>query len=307
MPPLSGFSDNAFTTRSDLVHAAKSLLSALKSYKSPYKARIRLSVATAAGFDETAAQLEGFARPLWVVPFLLEDGCEALDLQSWIDGLRAGVDPESSEYWGDLGDFDQRMVEMESIAVALLARPDAFLDRLNDVHRKNLITWLRQINRHKIPQNNWLWFRVFVNLALIRSLGVPGDELQDEITAALNTLDTFNIGQGWSSDGLWGDERKQADYYSGSFAIQFAQLLYVRFAGEEDQPRAERYCQSAKEFGSVFWRYFDPDGMLLLPAVGHRAHVLTFSRRCHPLRPQLDIPFRICSILVCCGLRRCPA
>ncbi|CBF80518.1 hypothetical protein AN8424.2 [Aspergillus nidulans FGSC A4] len=260
MPPLSGFSDNAFTTRSDLVCAAKSLLSALESYKSPFKARIRLSVATAAGFDETAAQLEGFARPLWVVPFLLEDRCETLDLQSWVDGLRAGVDPKSSEYWGDLGDFDQRMVEMESIAVALLARPDAFLDKLNDVHRKNLITWLRQMNRHKIPQNNWLWFRVFVNLALIRSLGVPRDELQDEITAALNTLDTFNIGQGWSSDGLWDDGRKQADYYSGSFAIQFAQLLYVRFAGEEDQPRAKRYCQSAKDFGSVFWRYFDPDG-----------------------------------------------
>ncbi|KAL4811609.1 hypothetical protein BDW67DRAFT_179435 [Aspergillus spinulosporus] len=260
MPPLSGFSDNPFTTRRDFVHAATSLLSALESYKSPCKARITLSVATAAGFDETAAQLEGFARPLWVVPFLFEEGCETLDLQSWVDGLRAGVDPENSEYWGDLGDFDQRMVEMESIAVALLAKPDAFLDQLNDVHKKHLITWLKQINRHRMPQNNWLWFRVFVNLALIKSLGVPRDELQDEITDALNTLDTFIIGQGWSSDGLWGDERKQADYYSGSFAIQFAQLLYVRFAGDEDLPRAERYRQSAKEFGAVFWRYFDPNG-----------------------------------------------
>ncbi|KAL5041877.1 hypothetical protein BDW71DRAFT_201020 [Aspergillus fruticulosus] len=260
MPPLSGFSDNPFNTRSDLVHAAKSLLSALEPYKSSFKARIKLPVATAAGFDETAAQLEGFARPLWVVPFLLGEGRESPNLQSWVDGLRAGVDPENPEYWGDLGDFDQRMVEMESIAVALLARPDAFLNTSDEDQKDNLITWLSQINKHKMPQNNWLWFRVFVNLALTRSLGVPRDGLQDQITADLQTLDTFNIGQGWSSDGSWGDERKQADYYSGSFAIQFAQLLYVRFAGDEDRPRAERYCQSAREFGAVFWRYFDSAG-----------------------------------------------
>ncbi|KAL6236493.1 hypothetical protein BDW75DRAFT_250049 [Aspergillus navahoensis] len=260
MPPLPGFSDNPFATRSDLVHAAKSLLSALEPYKSPCKARIKLSVATAAGFDETAAQLEGFARPLWVVPFLLEEGCEILNLESWVDGLRAGVDPDNLEYWGDLGDFDQRMVEMESIAVALLARPDIFVNALGNDQKNNLITWLNQINQHKMPQNNWLWFRVFVNLALTRSLGVPREKLQDRITADLKTLDTFEIGQGWSSDGLWGDERKQADYYSGSFAIQFAQLLYVRFAGDEDRPRTERYCQLAREFGAVFWRYFDSVG-----------------------------------------------
>ncbi|KAL4993968.1 hypothetical protein BDV10DRAFT_199145 [Aspergillus recurvatus] len=259
MPPLSGFSDNPFNTRSDLVHAAKTLLSALKPYRSPSKARIKLPVATAAGFDETAAQLEGFARPLWVVPFLLEEECEPLNLQSWVDGLHAGVDPENPEYWGDLGDFDQRMVEMESIAVALLARPDTF-NTLGEDQKNNLVAWLSQINKHEMPQNNWLWFRIFVNLALTRSLGVPGDELQDRITADLKTLDTFEIGQGWSSDGLWGDERKQADYYSGSFAIQFAQLLYVRFVGDEDRPRAERYCQSAREFGAVFWRYFASDG-----------------------------------------------
>ncbi|KAL4972303.1 hypothetical protein BDW66DRAFT_163009 [Aspergillus desertorum] len=236
MPPLSGFSDNPFNARSDLVRAAKSLLAAIEPYKSPYKARIKLPVATAAGFDETAAQLEGFARPLWVVPFLLEEGCETSNLQSWVDGLRAGVDPGSPEYWGDLGDFDQRMVEMESIAVSLLAKPDTFLNRMNDGQKRNPATWLRQINKHKMPHNNWLWFRVFVNLALTRSLG------------------------GWSSDGLWSVERKQADYYSGSFAIQFAQLLYVRFSDDEDQARTERYCQSAREFGAVFWRYFDSDG-----------------------------------------------
>ncbi|KAL4867199.1 hypothetical protein BDV12DRAFT_209992 [Aspergillus spectabilis] len=261
MPPLPGFSDNAFETRWDFVRAATSLLSALEPYQSISKARIKIPVATATGFDETSAQLEGFARPLWVVPFLFNEQTNAsLNLDSWIQGLQTGTDPDSPEYWGDLGDFDQRMVEMESIAIALLAKPHTFLGTMSTSARTKLTDWLRQINDHRMPQNNWLWFRVFVNFALTKSLGVPRHEVQDQITADLQTLDAFQLGAGWSSDGLWGDERKQADYYSGSFAIQFAQLLYVRFAGDEDTERVAGYRQSARDFGSAFWRYFDSNG-----------------------------------------------
>ncbi|KAL4967014.1 DUF2264 domain-containing protein [Aspergillus stella-maris] len=263
MAPLAGFTDNPFDSRTGLFEAATAIVSALHRYKSMNGAKIRVPVATAAGFDETSAQIEGFARPLWVVAFLLQDDGEGevtAELRTWINGLQAGTDPDSPEYWGDLGDFDQRMVEMESIAIALLATPDTFLGRMDSRAKENLRTWLNQINQHRMPQNNWLWFRIFVNLALVKSLGIPRDKLQPQITADLNTLDTFEIGEGWSSDGLWGDESKQADYYSGSFAIQFAQLLYVRFAGDEDVVRAEKYRQSAKDFASVFWRYFDPKG-----------------------------------------------
>ncbi|KAL3471591.1 hypothetical protein BJX99DRAFT_266581 [Aspergillus californicus] len=260
MPPLAGFTDNPFQTRPDLVRAAIALLAPLNQYKSKEKARIKLPVATAAGFDDIAAQLEGFARPLWVVPFLLDEQTKhEANLDSWIQGLEAGTDPESPEYWGNLGDCDQRMVEMESIAVALLAAPDAFWGSASETAKGNIRSWLSQINEHEMPKNNWLWFRVFVNLALAKSLGVARKDIEDQIQADLKTLDSFQIGDGWSSDGLWGDERKQADYYSGSFAIQFAQLLYVRFAGE-DEARAERYRQSAREFGATFWRYFDTDG-----------------------------------------------
>lgn len=155
------------------------------------------------------------------------------------------------------------MVEMESIAYALLLYPDAFSFADDPVTSANLITWLRQINEHEMPQNNWLWFRVLVNLALVRTLGVPLEGVKHHIDDSLRILDTFYVGEGWSSDGLWSDERKQADYYSGSFAIQFAQLLFVRFAADYDQERAKRYRKQAQEFGSQFWRYFSPDGMLV--------------------------------------------
>ncbi|OIW35719.1 hypothetical protein CONLIGDRAFT_639974 [Coniochaeta ligniaria NRRL 30616] len=56
-----------------------------------------------------------------------------------------------------------------------------------------------------------------------------------------------------STDGLWGYERKQADYYSGSFAMQFPQLLYVKLSDGYDDVRAEKYKTQAREFATSSW------------------------------------------------------
>lgn len=240
------------------------MLKPLEAYKSPGEARVKLPTATGTGFSEVAAQLEGFARPLWLVGPLLKSsesqGIPEINLRSWVTGLKNGTDPTSTEYWGDLGDFDQRMVEMESIAYALLLKPDTFTNAYDQTAQANLVAWLKQINSKTMSQNNWRWFRVFVNLALIKSLGVPGEEVNDIIKSDLKILDNFYLGDGWSSDGLWCDERKQVDYYSGSFAIQFAQLLFIKFAPGFDPKRTERYKIQARQFASGFWRYFDAQG-----------------------------------------------
>jgi hypothetical protein len=260
MPPLPGFSDNTFCTRNDFIRAALALIQPLDHYKSHQNARIKIATSTGAGFSETAAQLEGFSRPLWVVADLLRFQQSPGDLKTWIEGVKAGTDPLSPEHWGDLRSFDQRMVEMESIAYALLSHPTAFASNNDEMTRKNLVAWLRQINERNMPKSNWLWFRVLVNLALVQALGVSLEEVKHHIDESLLVLDTFYLGDGWNSDGLWCDERKQADYYSGSFAIQFAQLLFVKFAPDYDQARTNRYKQQAKEFAKTYWRYFGPSG-----------------------------------------------
>jgi hypothetical protein len=269
MPSLPGFSDNPFLTRSDLIHAAVALIQPLDRYKSRENARIKISASTGAGFSETAAQIEGFARPLWVVADLLRLKVEEphtdsystkAGLETWITGLKVGTDPKSPEYWGGMSNFDQRMVEMESIAYALLLHPEGFGFHTDHEAKKNLVVWLKQINDHEMPQSNWLWFRVLVNLALVKTLGVPMEEVKEHIDKALKILDTFYISDGWSSDGLWCDDRKQADYYSGSFAIQFAQLLFVRFTPDYDLQRTERYKDQAREVAKSYWRYFAPNG-----------------------------------------------
>ncbi|KAH8819896.1 hypothetical protein F5884DRAFT_29030 [Xylogone sp. PMI_703] len=272
MSPLLGFSDNLFQCRDDVLKAATSLLRALEPYKSPCGARVRLATATGAGFDEIAAQLEGFARPLWVVADLLTSQTSVsgrdslisdLSLDSWIRGLEVGVNPESDTFWGYLSNYDQRMVEMEPIAYGLLSAPVAFLradSGLNQQNREMIVAWLRSINDREMPPSNWRWFRVLVNLALVKSCGVPYHEVKPVMDADFEILDSFYMGDGWSSDGLWSDDKKQADYYSGSFAIQYSQLAYVRFAHDIDPERVKRYQCEAQEFAGTFWRYFDVNG-----------------------------------------------
>ncbi|KUL87046.1 hypothetical protein ZTR_05753 [Talaromyces verruculosus] len=295
MPSLPGFSDNPLRNRDDLIAAAVALVQPLHRYFSPGKASIQLAHSTGAHFDEGAARLEGFARPLWVVATLLNslqhDGdrvrgarIESL-AQPWIEGICTGTDQNHHEYWGTIQDGDQRMVEAEVIACALLFAPNHFFHSLDERYRANIVSWLRQMNGKWMPMNNWRWFRIFSNLALILVAGIPRMELQKEIDSDLAILDMFDIGEGWSSDGPWlTDEQeaeekresartgrydkigigRQADYYSGSFAIQFSQMLYSKFAADLDPMRADMYRQRSREYGAGFWRYFDANAKVPL-------------------------------------------
>lgn len=243
MTGLKGFSDNPLRTRADLVEAVKALISPIERYRFRLGARVKINPASCAGFDDVAARIEGFCRPLLGVSTILED---AATLDRWCQGLAAGIDVDGEEYWGDISDFDQRMVETESICIAILTSPEAFLSRMSDKTKANLVRWLGQINSKDMPQNNWRWFRLFVNMTLTPVLGVPRNEVGDVMKMDFALLDSFYIGDGWSSDELWAEDRKQADYYSGSFAIHFAQLLYVGFA-EGEQDRVQKYRQQATD------------------------------------------------------------
>ena len=82
---------------------------------------------------------------------------------------------------------------------------------------------------------NWLWFRVFANLAL-RSIQSSSFN-PTQMARDLARLEEFQFppnpavgdataSAGWSNDGPM--DVHQRDYYCSSFAIQFAQLSYSR-------------------------------------------------------------------------------
>ncbi|RAR16518.1 hypothetical protein DDE83_000083 [Stemphylium lycopersici] len=265
MPPLKDFSNNPFKTHGDFKAAAVALLHALTPYQSSSGARIKLPLSTGTHFDDVAAQLEGYARPLWAVGALMHSKTLPLDevkdvIEPYARGLANGTDPTHPEYWGPVVVRDQRMVEMEIISFALLSAPDTMFHSQSEQARKNITEWLKTINGKDFPTTNWLWFRVMTNLALIKVCGVAEEEVLDAMKADLDLMEQFYLADGWAADGIWSDQGRQADYYSGSFAIQFSQLIYAKMAQNLDPERCERFRGRAKEFALTFWRYFDTNG-----------------------------------------------
>jgi len=115
------FSQVQITGRESVQELLKTLLDPLIPHFSPLSSRIKIPGATAVRFDVTASEIEGYARPLWGLASLLAGGGEYEGTEKWIEGLKAGTDPESVEFWGLSVDSDQRMVEMCCLGYTLVS------------------------------------------------------------------------------------------------------------------------------------------------------------------------------------------
>ena len=112
-----------------------------------------------------------------------------------------------------------------------------------------------RINAHTIPDCNWQFFRILVNLAL-KSVAMPySPELLED---GLCKIDSYYSGDGWSTDGA----SVQKDYYI-PWAIQYYGLLYSKFAADTDPQRAVLYRQRAELFAQQFVYWFDQNGSAL--------------------------------------------
>lgn len=135
------FSQIKIHDRASVQDLLKTILDPLKAHFSPFKARIRVPGGTAVRFDNTAAEIEGTCRPLWGLGSLLAGGGAFEGTTWWIEGLKAGTDPQSPEYWGEPRDNDQRMVEMCPLGFTLAVAP-VFWESLNEKERSNVEAWL---------------------------------------------------------------------------------------------------------------------------------------------------------------------
>ncbi|MBP2157890.1 MULTISPECIES: DUF2264 domain-containing protein [Asticcacaulis] len=125
--------------------------------------------------------LEGFARTAPLLAAWLHSGrpgvFEGRDLiESLAQGLLRGTDPASPDYWGDMADDDQRMVEAADIARTVWLSRNQLWDRWSRAERERVATWLLQVNGSQIRvRNNWLLFPDVVNAAL-NALGWPAPD-----------------------------------------------------------------------------------------------------------------------------------
>ena len=242
-------------TKADFTALMRKFLDPLKPYYSAGCARLHLGE-TGVTYNRSAIELEAFSRPMWaLVPFWVGGGSDPQFEEIYRKGLAAGADPENPEYWGTTGEYDQCYVEMAAIACGILTAPEKLWTPLSDTEKQNLAAWLGQINVHTIPDCNWQFFRILVNLAL-KSVGMSySPELLED---GLCKIDSYYSGDGWSTDGA----SIQKDYYI-PWAIQYYGLLYSKLAADTDPRRAELYRRRAQLFAQQFVYWFDANGAAL--------------------------------------------
>ncbi|NBC11432.1 MAG: DUF2264 domain-containing protein, partial [Planctomycetes bacterium] len=107
-------------------------------------------------------------------------------------------------------------------------------------------------NQHRLPANNWRFFRVMVNLGLHR-VGRGADT--SVIEQDLQDIDSYYLGAGWYRDGL----TEKRDYYVPT-GMHFYGLLYAMLAGEADPNRARVYRERAAAFARDYAEWFGSDG-----------------------------------------------
>ncbi len=239
---------NLMQTRTDMQRALIDLFNPLLPHFSTGHARVRLDAA-AGHFDRAAADLEGFARPLWGLAPLGAGGGTFAHWDRYAQGVANGTDPAHPEYWGTVKGRDQRMVELAALGFALALVPEKLWDPLNARARDNLVTYLLDARQFDYADNNWKFFRILVDIALER-LGIKYDRSLTK--SYLAELDEFYIADGWYRDG----NVRRVDHYI-PFAMHFYGLIYSRLV-EDDHAR--RYRDRAIAFAQDFRHWFAQDG-----------------------------------------------
>ena len=251
MNPLA---DASLETRHDIQRAVIRLIDPLVPHFSPGAARVKPGP-QGAHFPDVAAEMEGFARPLWGLAPHAAGGGDASDhWERYRRGLVNGTDPQHPEYWGPAGDTSQKHVETAAIGFALALAPGELWDPISEAERERVATYLNQVNDVELYECNWLFFRVVSNVGL-RAVGAPHDWAQTQET--LDRLESYYLSDGWYADGPEGE--RPCDYYI-PWAMHAYGLLYATLAGEADPERAERFRERAAKFATHHRHWFAPDG-----------------------------------------------
>ncbi|MGY0615162.1 DUF2264 domain-containing protein [Vibrio sp. FJH11] len=207
---------------------------------------------SAAHYPAEVAKLEHLCRLLWgVAPVNSELDDIHLLLRQMIV---AGCDPHSQSYWQVPSNYDQRVVEMASIAVAMVDAQECYWQPLSEQEKKQLVDWLGSVTYLQIPPNNWRWFRILI----LSALKILGESIDENVLADdLSFVDALYLVDGWYQDGANG----VVDYYN-PFAFQLYALVYVRWQqGEGDF--CQRLLDRAVAFSHGYQYWFADDGQPL--------------------------------------------
>lgn len=204
-----------------------------------------------------AEGLEGFARSgallaAWITHrgalVRLPDGTVFDALAHLAAGLAAGTDPGSREYWGPIGERDQRMVDAGDIALIAWLLRDQLAAALSPRQRDTLLGWLGGAAGRETWGSNWELYPVMASAAR-EAWGCAPDPDKALRYAVVEQLD---LGGGWFRE----DWSQRVDHYS-AWAMHHALPLIARMDPRLDAGRAER---ALRDFAPGFLHFFGRAG-----------------------------------------------
>lgn len=233
---------NPLSSREDVTRAVTTLLGALDAQFPQGQAQFSLGK-TCAHYSVEIANMEGLSRALWGLFPLMAGGAETPFADKYIQAIKLGTDPHSPHYWGDTGPFDQRLVEMAAYGLGLALLQSRLTDCFTPAEQENLHRWLNQITDAQMPDSNWNYFAIIVQLGFKRA-GLPFDQAAIDHRFAL--MEAYYLGDGWYSDG----PGRPKDYYI-SMAFHFYGLLYATL-NPDDAERAATLRERSRLFAEDF-------------------------------------------------------
>lgn len=234
---------NPLSSRDDVVEALIQMLGALDKQFPEGASQFSLG-ATSAHYRDAIAEMEGLSRALWGLFPLMAGGDAEPFSAKYIAAIKRGTDAQNSGYWGDTEPYDQRLVEMAAYGLGLALLGDKLTAAFSEREVDNLHQWLYQITDAQMPDSNWNFFAIMVQLGFKRA-GLPWDAAAIERRFAM--MDAYYLGDGWYSDG----PGRPKDYYI-SMAFHFYGLIYATLNGEDDAGRAAIIRERASLFAQDF-------------------------------------------------------
>ena len=241
---------NPLSSRDDVIRAVTTMLSALDAQFPAGQAQFTLGD-TCAHYDTTIAGMEGLSRALWGLFPLWAGGEETPFAEKYIQAIKLGTDPDSPQYWGDTGPYDQRLVEMAAYGLGLALLQTRLTDVFSQKELANFHRWLNQITDAQMPDSNWNYFAIIVQLGFKRA-GLAFD--QAAIDRRFAMMEAYYLGEGWYSDG----PGRPKDYYI-SMAFHFYGLLYATLS-PDDAERAATLRERSRLFARDFIYMSAADG-----------------------------------------------
>ena len=208
-----------------------------------------------------ADELEGFTRSFIMAgPWLSASESGVVDSVDgkrdvaafYHEGILAGTDPRHPEYWGDIVDYAQHLVEMACLAWSLYLSRRWTWDTYTEAEKRRVADYLFQCTGVAYHRNNWLLFNVVTN-AVLKRLDMPYS--QQQLDENIEACEHMYIGSGWYRDG----NVNRIDFYN-AWAFHYYYLIWTILDGESKPEVAARHRGRVAELARQMPYFVAGDG-----------------------------------------------